>query len=179
MSNSERKTSLMGEARRDRAGLWHYQYTEAGGGVERAAFDALQNLRYYPLWFWFNDTPCPVHQNDDIASLVSRWMVWKKQIQESPTGLLEALQGLTPGRKSGCGRERFWLSIFGLPWQEATQEQYIKAEESYGFYVKQGYGPVATSSFGVRGVQGRRTYGDIDASMGYDPEFVALANGRK
>lgn len=176
MSNSKTRKTVMGESQQDSSGLWHYHYMEAGGSIESATLDALQYSRNHPTWFWFNDTPCPIQPDDNVMALRGRWSFWRKQIQADPAWLLTQLRDLTPGRKSHPAAERYWLSICGLPWQEATQEQYIKAEESCGFYPKRGRGHVATASFGARGIQGRRTYGQIDASMGYEPEFVALAN---
>ncbi len=175
-SNMKVRESIVGVSQQDAAGLWHYHFMQGTGTVDLAARDALDNLRNYPAWFWFNDTPCPINEGDTVATLVRRYFHWRKNIQSDPVWLLKALHSLTPGRKSDAPRERFWLSVCGLPWQEATQEQYIEAERSCGFYPNRGCGPFATSSFGARGIQGRRTYGQIDASMGYDPEFVAIAN---
>ncbi len=73
------------------------------------------------------------------------------------------------------GDERYWLRISGLAWQEATQEQFMAAERTAGFYPKTGSG-VATGGFGNGVIQGRVTYGEITAEKyPHDPDFVALA----
>ena len=61
-------------------------------------------------------------------------------------------------------RERYWLSVAGLPKQEATKEQFIQAERAAGFYPKgEGNGP-ATGGFNSRGVAGSITYEEEEVS---------------
>ena len=71
------------------------------------------------------------------------------------------------------GKERYWLRVSSLPWQEATAKQFIEAERAAGFHPKFGCGPFATSGFSGNGVAGRITQGDItEEAWGLDPEFI-------
>ncbi len=76
--------------------------------------------------------------------------------------------------------ERYWLRISGLPWHEATREQFVQAERSAGFCPKPGCGPVATAGFHSSGVEGRITYGEITVeNYGWDPDLVKAAKSKK
>lgn len=69
-------------------------------------------------------------------------------------------------------KERYWLQVVGLPWQEATKDQFVQAEHSAGFFPKDGVG-TATSGFSNGAINGRVTYGEITGkSWGFDPEFL-------
>lgn len=71
--------------------------------------------------------------------------------------------------------ERYWLRVGTLPWQEATMQQFIKAERGAGFYPKTGDG-TATASFSGSGVEGRTTYGEITAKdYAWEPDFLTVA----
>lgn len=70
------------------------------------------------------------------------------------------------------GLERFWLRLQGLSWQEASREQFIRAEHSAGFFSKFGSGELATGGFNGGGVEGRITRGPINAENCSDPEFL-------
>lgn len=71
--------------------------------------------------------------------------------------------------------ERYWLRVSGLAWQEATKDQFIKAERSAGFRPKSGDG-VATGGFSCGAIQGRVTYGEItEEKYARDPDFLAVA----
>ena len=72
-------------------------------------------------------------------------------------------------------KERYWVRLDGMRWQEATREQYIKAERAAGFYPKVGDG-IATGSFSGGGIEGRTTHGEITAEKyAWDPEFLEVA----
>ena len=69
-------------------------------------------------------------------------------------------------------KERYWLRVAGLAWQEATQEQFISAEHDAGFRPKGGDG-VATGGFSAGGVEGKVTYDEITSDRyGDDPAFL-------
>ena len=55
-------------------------------------------------------------------------------------------------------KERYWLSVAGLPKQEATREQFIQAERAAGFRPKGGGNGLATGGFHGGGVSGSITY---------------------
>mgnify|MGYP001562460708 CR=1 FL=1 len=68
---------------------------------------------------------------------------------------------------------RYWLRVSGLPWQEATLEQFVQAERGAGFRPKPGCGPIATGGFSSGSVEGRVTYGEITKDKyDCDPEFL-------
>ncbi len=159
----------------DRSDLWHYRYNKGAGTVYLAAQDALENHPGRASWFWFNGTFCPILLGDDLAKLVERWSEWRTEFQRDPKSLLTLLEGLAP-RTNQEPKTRYWLSVSGLPWQEATRQQYILAEQSAGFHPKQGRGPVATEAFGAKGIAGRVTRGEISEATGFDEEFVQIAN---
>jgi hypothetical protein len=70
----------------------------------------------------------------------------------------------------------YWLRIDTLPWQKATEEQFVKAERNAGFFPKPGCGEVATGGFSGRATEGRITYGEItEEKYGWDPEFFEVA----
>lgn len=75
----------------------------------------------------------------------------------------------------GKDKTRYWLRVSGLPWQEATIDQFIAAERAAGFHPKTGNG-VATSGFGSGAVEGKTTDGEITEAKRYDEAFVAIAN---
>ena len=174
------RTTPLGAFQQDASGLWHYHHMMGSGTVDAAARDALQHLpNYTPAWFWFNGTPCPIGEHDNVSSLTRGWECWRRQIQSDPGWLLEALQRLTQGRKTEPEEVRYWLSVSALPWQEATQEQFIAAEQAAGFYPKLGGGPLATNGFGAGSVNGRVTRGEISVATGYSEDFVRIANAQK
>lgn len=73
--------------------------------------------------------------------------------------------------------KRYWLRTKEDPWQETTENEFIRAERNAGFYPKSGNG-VATGGFSSTrsNVRGRVTYGEITAkTYPREPEFVALA----
>lgn len=77
-------------------------------------------------------------------------------------------------------KERYWVRVGTLPWQEATKEQFIKAEQGAGFRSNFGPGHVATASFSGGGIEGRTTYGEImEKDYGWDPEFLKVALAKK
>jgi hypothetical protein len=70
---------------------------------------------------------------------------------------------------------RYWLQIVGMPWQEATEEQFIAAERAAGFRPKSGTGS-ATGGFSGGGINGKITTGEITAERyGHDQEFLKAA----
>jgi hypothetical protein len=72
---------------------------------------------------------------------------------------------------------RYWLRISGLPWQEASRDQFVAAEHRAGFYPNPGCGPVATGGFGSGPIEGRVTYGEIKAEdYAGDPDFAKAIN---
>lgn len=72
--------------------------------------------------------------------------------------------------------KRYWLRTETSPWEEATEEQFVQAERSAGFYPKLGCGPVATGGFSKGDSEGKVTYGDITKERyGGDPEFLDAA----
>lgn len=76
-------------------------------------------------------------------------------------------------RQNGRTKERYWLRLNSLPWQEATLGQFAEAERTAGFYPTSGFGPLATSGFSGGGISGRITTGEITEEVyGWDPEFV-------
>lgn len=71
--------------------------------------------------------------------------------------------------------ERYWLRVAGLPWQEATREQFIQAERAAGLYPKPGCGDVATAGFSAESVEGMVTWGEItEEAYGWDPDFLKV-----
>ena len=77
-----------------------------------------------------------------------------------------------------AAKERYWLRVrvSGLPWQEATREQFVQAEREAGFHPKPGCGDVATAGFGNGITEGRVTYGKItEEQYGRDPDFLKAA----
>ena len=169
-------TTESGQYRQDRSGLWHYHYSQASGTVSDAARDAIAHHPGNAAWFWFNGTFSPIIVGDDTRNLVERWNLWRFKFQDNPKSLPSLIEEFTP-RCTGESKTRYWLSVSGLPWQEATQQQFIQAEQSAGFYHKKGCGPVATESFSAKGISGRVTRGEISEAAGYDKEFVRIANG--
>jgi len=72
-------------------------------------------------------------------------------------------------------KARYWLRTSGLQWQEATEEQFIQAERTAGFFPKSGCG-VATGGFNSGALKGRVTYGKITKkNYGWDPDFLKVA----
>lgn len=75
-------------------------------------------------------------------------------------------------------KERYWLRVSGLAWQECTKEQFIRAERGAGFRSKFGENSLATGGFSNGSVQGRVTNGDnaklraVYAEL--DPEFMKV-----
>lgn len=72
----------------DRAGLQHWRgHVGLGGTAEDAARRCLDTLSGVlhgrrpssPAWFWWNDTPAPIVDDDTVKALVERWLAWREE----------------------------------------------------------------------------------------------------
>ena len=59
-------------------------------------------------------------------------------------------------------KERYFVRVSGLSWQECTKEKWISAERSAGFRSKFGDDTCATGGFSAHGIEGARTYDGKD-----------------
>lgn len=72
---------------------------------------------------------------------------------------------------------RYWIRAVGMPWQEATIDQFIRAERAANFYPKSGEG-IATGGFSGANIDGKVTEGEITVEKyNDDPEFLKVALG--
>ena len=57
--------------------------------------------------------------------------------------------------------KRYWLHVEGFPWNEVSLAQFIQAEQSVGFYPKNGITGAATAGFSVWSIDGMVTRGEV------------------
>jgi hypothetical protein len=88
------KETEFGNFHQDLSGLWHYEYTDLGH-IGRAVSDALKHRPDGAAWFWFNGTPCPIHQDDSHEALRNRWYTWRNSYQENRAALLILLADMS------------------------------------------------------------------------------------